>query len=771
MQQRIARAGGLVLGIGLLLIGQPSQAVITRLTPLHEILEKESFIVLAKVETLAPDKPAVVLKVDEELKGKTPFARLPINLTGDSEGKKEKHPAQLLKRLAPELPVIVFTSLDRSGKRYIAFGYTNGTWFQMIGHVDPTDKTAVRWAFTHCEPYLRRTFKGTTAELKQVIRDGLDKKKPPPEPDPKEKPGLGPELKPGEKTGYGGSRGPVLAVIPTFALVGPLALLAALFPAVFGGLMLVLKRWMVLLSVASLNSTIFFLHAWFAGDLKGFWWGTAQGLWTVMTAVTLAGAAWSWVRYRAAKPEDRLAALEPRRSERFILLLVSLAGLLVVGLCSWQGVLLEAPWKESLVIWTVAWVGAVYLVCFGARPKLPAPTEGIMLWTMVFACAGLGATMAPRTRQAGVTVVWTFEPKERGTIVSSPLVTKDRVYVAAAHGAGLTQVFGILYCLDRQTGDLIWSFDNDGDMKQVSISSPCLADGRLYIGEGFHQDSDCKLYCLDAATGKKLWEKETKSHVESSPRVAGGRVFFGAGEDGVFCLDATTGEERWHFENVHVDTKPALVGGRVYAGSGYGDSYEAFCLDAETGKPVWRTRVALPVWGSPAVVDNEVYIGIGNGDFLKSADRAAGALLCLGADTGAIRWQYDVSDAVLMQPAVDEKNGLVYFAARDRHGYCLDRQGQLKWKQNLGSPVVTAPALHGSTLCVAASGGKVYGLAADTGEILWSFDVAGHAQKTPQLFSSPVVVDGRLYFGAGLHHVIGDTAALYCLEVSSATGS
>lgn len=43
------------------------------------------------------------------------------------------------------------------------------------------------------QPYLRRTFKGTTAELMQTIRDGLAGKKVP-DVDPKEKPGLGPEV-------------------------------------------------------------------------------------------------------------------------------------------------------------------------------------------------------------------------------------------------------------------------------------------------------------------------------------------------------------------------------------------------------------------------------------------------------------------------------------------------------------------------------------------------------------------------------------------------
>src|SRR5262245_36075143 len=335
MRTRLVLAIGIILGAVLLAIGLPAHAVITRLTPLREILANEKHIFVAKVETLDPDKPAVVLKVDEELKGKASFARLPVNLAGDSYGQREKHPAQLVKRLAPNLPVVVFTSAR--GKRYVAYGYTNGTWFEMIGHVED-DPAKVRWEFTHCEPYLRRTFKGTTAELRQVIRDGLDNKKMPPDPDPKEQPGLGPEVEKKESEGRGQRR--LFAVIPTFVLVGPLALLAALFPAVFGGLMLVFKRWAVLLAVASLDSTIYLLYSWFRGSLKDSWWSTPLGLWTVLTLVALAGAVWSWRRYRAASPEERAVARVPRQGEKVILWVLSVIGLVIIVSCLLRGVLL-----------------------------------------------------------------------------------------------------------------------------------------------------------------------------------------------------------------------------------------------------------------------------------------------------------------------------------------------------------------------------------------------------------------------------------------------
>src|SRR5260370_37072708 len=130
------------------------------------------------------------------------------------------------------------------------------------------------------------------------------------------------------------------------------------------------------------------------------------------------------------------------------------------------------------------------------------------------------AAIDPVPRLIGKGVVWKFDPKDQGNFSSSPLVVGDRIYQAAFHKANFS-AFGALYCVDRKTGNVIWRFDDDGEMKAV-FSSPCVADGRLYIGEGFHQDSECKLYCIEEATGKKVGDFPTASHTESSHRVCNG---------------------------------------------------------------------------------------------------------------------------------------------------------------------------------------------------------------------------------------------------------
>src|SRR4051794_33792943 len=108
--------GGLVLGVGLLV--SPAHAVITALTPLSAVLKESGFILVARVESLDPEKRTVVLTVEEQLKGKAPFARLPVNLNSTAKTAPDEVPV-LLKRLAPKLPVVLF--VNQRGDRYTAF--------------------------------------------------------------------------------------------------------------------------------------------------------------------------------------------------------------------------------------------------------------------------------------------------------------------------------------------------------------------------------------------------------------------------------------------------------------------------------------------------------------------------------------------------------------------------------------------------------------------------------------------------------------------------
>jgi outer membrane protein assembly factor BamB len=167
-----------------------------------------------------------------------------------------------------------------------------------------------------------------------------------------------------------------------------------------------------------------------------------------------------------------------------------------------------------------------------------------------------------------------------------------------------------------------------------------------------------------------------------------------------------------------------------------------------------------------------VFFGTGNGKLTRSDRRPAGALVCLDAATGRRLWRYPVPDAVLSAPAVAGER--VYFGSRDRHCYCLDRHdGRLCWRHDLGSPVVAAPVAAGLHLYVVAEAGPVFCLGTDSGAAVWQFDVAKHALATPELVSAPSLARGegrglRLYLAGGLRTPISYAAVVYCLNVPAA---
>jgi outer membrane protein assembly factor BamB len=436
--------------------------------------------------------------------------------------------------------------------------------------------------------------------------------------------------------------------------------------------------------------------------------------------------------------------------------------------------------------------------------------EAVILWASAAGCLSAAALEFGRNVPESNVLVWKFQPPGGGTVFATPAFSAagDKLFVTAAHGNSTS---GAVYCVDAETGRRVWSFNGvftldatgqkthnpEGDdfpdpLKGV-FCSPAVADGKVYFGEGFHQDRACRLYCLDAETGKPAWKHPfyTQSHTESTPVIVAGKVYFGAGDDGVYCLDAKTGDKVWHLHGLHVDGNVAVADGRLYGGSGTGignlyNDKTVFCLDlttppepTESGTPrpkeLWRLPVEDSAFGSPQADGDRVYFGTGNGDMIASAASPRGAVLCISKD-GTRLWQRDLPDAVLGRATA--ANGRVFVGCRDGFCYALSREdGSVVWKSDVGGPVVTTLAVPVDTagkakrVYAAVSTGLFQALDAGTGKAEWSFDVPRQAHKPAAfLFSSPATreSDGRrrFWFGAGLGEAFSNPsmARVYCLE-------
>ena len=806
-----------------ILAASPAQAVIKVLTPLKKVLAETETIFVAEVDKVDAEKPSVIFKFAENLKGKAPAEKFPVNLTGDSFAKKDEHTKVMLERLAPGRKLILFT--QKIDKTYIAFGFLEGTWFQMRG---TTDGDAIRWAFLHCEPYFRRTFKGTTDELKATISDGLAGKKEPPEPDEKEPHGFGPPAeKPKEEectSGRAGSRQrpefddpklraltrpgstsgfPLFGVIPSFVLVGPLAILSALFPTMFAGLAGGLKRWRAFMIVASVNSMftggLYLIALYF--KLPDHWIFGPVAVAGIVLLNTLLGMAWAGLRYRFAAEADESITLPPRRND--FLAVLAFAGIVAVALLCiayffGSELVFKAPTREFTAIGVGLLVAAAYSAFRMATKgvgalsstRLSIPGElvaltGVFAFTAILMIHGL-----PRSASRNVSVelgdataesnayspklidaTIIFESPEATQALSSLAVTQRRLFLGGSKQTAFANL-GVLIAQDRTVDRKVWSY-TAADMKPV-YSTPTVVGKRLYVGEGLHTDTDCRLFCFDIETGKPIWTKTTKSHTEGAPVVAEDRVYFSAGDDGLYCVNAENGEDVWHFQgleqNLHIDTTTVVANGKVYAGSGY-NTFAALCLDAATGKPIWKKDLPLRSFGTPLLVGNQLILGLGTGNLSEDLSTEpekgqpkesipAGLLIALDATTGAELWKYELPRSAHTQ--LSHSGRTVYAACRDGWLYAIDRKtGKLLWRFSYGAPLTAGPVVasfaNGEVpLAVyqVSSDGQVYCHSPHDGKVIWTRsiqDVTGrtaNVMAAPTLWVSPDGVERTLYVPA-----------------------
>jgi hypothetical protein len=68
----------LLLGTAFFYLISPAAAVVKAVTPLKVFLDDSNVIFLAKIDKFYPEKPALVLNVLEDLKGKASYRRLPV---------------------------------------------------------------------------------------------------------------------------------------------------------------------------------------------------------------------------------------------------------------------------------------------------------------------------------------------------------------------------------------------------------------------------------------------------------------------------------------------------------------------------------------------------------------------------------------------------------------------------------------------------------------------------------------------------------------------
>lgn len=193
--------------------------------------------------------------------------------------------------------------------------------------------------------------------------------------------------------------------------------------------------------------------------------------------------------------------------------------------------------------------------------------------------------------------------------------------------------------------------------------------------------------------------------VYGQPTVAGGRVFLGVDTGAVYSIDAATGCVYWSFQSdggvrTAISIGPVKGKGPVKYGAYFGDvRANAYMLDAETGKLVWKVQVdehpVAKITGAPMLYEDRLYVPVssqeersGGWSTVYPCCTFRGSVVALDAGNGHQIWKtYTVPDpakptqkisngvqqygpnggAVWNTPTIDAKNRAMYIGTGDAY--------------------------------------------------------------------------------------------------------
>ncbi|WP_372808778.1 PQQ-binding-like beta-propeller repeat protein [Pontiella sp.] len=314
-----------------------------------------------------------------------------------------------------------------------------------------------------------------------------------------------------------------------------------------------------------------------------------------------------------------------------------------------------------------------------------------------------------------------------GEVYSTPVSDGERIFVSAKKGR--------VVALDL-TGKKVWerSFARTNDAGQamaLRFEAPlACTDGLVFAGS-----TRGTLFALDAGTGETRWTYETDGIIVGSPNFiqplepqeARRVVVMDQSEGMLHCLEAATGRVVWKsMAAERCDGTPGVANGRI----AYGSCLAALHVYATDGTHLRDIEIGgdAQIAGGVAIEGRLAYAGLRDG-----------ALACFDIEAGEVLWSSEESDEqTFSTPAVTEV--LVVYASDDGFVYAVDKkEGKPVWKFNAGglpySPVVAKDRV------VVTVDGVLYLLKLSDGTKLWSKEVSDDA-------TSAAIIGGMVVVGA-----------------------
>lgn len=249
------------------------------------------------------------------------------------------------------------------------------------------------------------------------------------------------------------------------------------------------------------------------------------------------------------------------------------------------------------------------------------------------------------------------------------------------------------------------------------------------IDRKFENDAALDAWAATSGIDPMLWKRQVRSKIPDYERTE---------EDMLFCLDADTGKTLWRYAQPSRSTRwsssttPCVADGGVYF---IGAQAMAYAIDAATGKERWKTSVAGPKEAgngynsSFAFADGKLFILVGR-------------LVALDAASGKILWERKEVSGFSSSPVIWRHGGKTYVIAGESRERCaVDAStGEIAWRVPASGS--STPAVNGDIMAIAQNSGlAVFRLSPKGAEKI------AETQKGGSKGGSPLISGNRVYSG------------------------